>query len=42
MAVVALLAMFRVSEWFACMVVGQHRSTQWHAGPPVSGKLSPL
>ena len=29
---VALRAMFRVSERFACRVVGQHRSTQRHAG----------
>ena len=28
---VALRAMFRVSERFACKVVGQHRSTQRHA-----------
>ena len=28
----ALRAMFRVSERFACRVVGQHRSTQWHVG----------
>ena len=27
----ALRAMFRVSERFACRVVGQHRSTQRHA-----------
>ena len=27
----ALRAMFRVSERFACKVVGQHRSTQRHA-----------
>ena len=30
-AVEALRAMFRVSERFACRVVGQHRSTQRHA-----------
>jgi hypothetical protein len=33
--VVALRAMFRVSERFACRVVGQHRSTQRHAGKVV-------
>ena len=30
-AVEALRAMFRVSERFACRVVGQHRRTQRHA-----------
>ena len=36
--------MFRVSERFACRVVGQHRSTQWHAGNVVDieeAKLRP-
>jgi hypothetical protein len=32
---VALLARFRVSERFACRVVGQHRSTQRHGGKVV-------
>ena len=31
----ALLARFRVSERFACRVVGQHRSTQRHGGKVV-------
>ena len=31
-AVEALRAMFRVSERFACRVVGQHRRTQRHVG----------
>ena len=31
----ALRAMFRVSERFACRVVGQHRSLQRHAGKVV-------
>ena len=30
--------MFRVSERFACRVVGQHRSTQRHAGKVVDIK----
>jgi len=33
---VALLARFRVSERFACRVVGQHRSTQRHGGRVVA------
>ena len=32
----ALRAMFRLSERFACRVVGQHRSTQRHAGKVVA------
>ncbi len=31
----ALRAMFRVSERFACRVVGQHRSTQRYSGKVV-------
>jgi hypothetical protein len=39
---VALRALFRFSERFACRVVGQHRSTQRHPAKVVSieeGKL---